>query len=89
MPVATEIPIVSFAPFLHGSREEQNTVAQQVYDAFSTVGFIYLKDHGIAQSEVEAVFREVGHFTIFWLLIISPTLSPITARVTKASAFQY
>ena len=60
MPVATEIPIVSFAPFLSGSKAEQEAVAQQVYDAFSTVGFIYLKDHGIPQSEVEAVFKEVG-----------------------------
>ena len=60
MPVATDIPIVSFAPFLSGTKEEQHFVAQQVYDAFSTVGFIYLKDHGIPRSEVEAVFQEVS-----------------------------
>lgn len=63
MPVATDIPIVSFAPFLSGSKAEQATVAQQVYNAFSTVGFIYLKDHGIPSSEVEAVFKEVGSYS--------------------------
>ncbi|KAK4942569.1 hypothetical protein LTR10_017698 [Elasticomyces elasticus] len=50
------IPIVSFEKFLTGNRADQQQVAQQVYDAFSTVGFIYLKDYGIPQSRVDEVF---------------------------------
>lgn len=42
-----DIPIVSFAPFLTGSEQDQVQVAKEVYQAFSTVGFIYLTDHGI------------------------------------------
>ena len=57
--MAAKIPVVSFAPFLTGSKKAQYDVAKQVYDAFSTVGFIYLEDHGIPQSEVDAVFKEV------------------------------
>lgn len=57
--MSANIPVVSFAPFLTGDKEQRQVVAQQVYDAFSTVGFIYLKDHGISQSDVEQIFQEV------------------------------
>lgn len=62
--MAADIPVVSFGPFLSGSKDAQYEVAKQVYDAFSTVGFIYLKDHGIAQPEVNAMFKEVSPTTI-------------------------
>lgn len=64
--MSANIPVVSFAPFLSGNKEERQKVARQVYDAFSTVGFIYLKDHGISQSDVEQVFREVSLSRITW-----------------------
>lgn len=54
------IPIVSFEKFLTGKRAEQQQVAKQVCDAFSTVGFIYLKDHGIPQSRVDEIFALVS-----------------------------
>lgn len=62
--MAADIPIVSFGPFLSGGKDAQYEVAKQAYDAFSTVGFIYLKDHGIAQSDVHAMFKEVSATTI-------------------------
>ena len=49
-------PVVSFAPFLIGSTAEQRKVAQQLYDAFSVYGWIYLKDFGISQQEVDELF---------------------------------
>lgn len=56
---ATPIPVVSFEKFLTGERSDQKEVARKVYDAFSTVGFIYLKDHGIPQTRVEEIFELV------------------------------
>lgn len=56
---STPIPVVSFEKFLTGDRADQKEVAKQVYDAFSTIGFIYLKDHGIPQSRVEEIFELV------------------------------
>ncbi|EXJ91339.1 hypothetical protein A1O1_04451 [Capronia coronata CBS 617.96] len=50
------IPLVSFENFLTGDRAAQEEVANQVYEAFSTVGFIYLKDFGIPQSRIEEIF---------------------------------
>ena len=57
---STSIPVVSFEKFLTGDRTAQKVVARQVYDAFSSVGFIYLKDHGIPQTRVEEIFRLVS-----------------------------
>jgi isopenicillin N synthase-like dioxygenase len=52
-------PIVSFKPFLDGSEEEQRKVAQELYDAFHTFGWIYLKDFGVSEEEVEEMFAIV------------------------------
>lgn len=57
---STPIPIVSFKQFLTGNRQCQKQVAKQVYDAFSTVGFIYLRDHGIPNARVEEIFDLVS-----------------------------
>lgn len=53
-------PIVSFQPFLNGSDEEQARVAQELYDAFHKFGWIYLKDFGITQDEIEQMFSAVS-----------------------------
>ena len=61
------IPVVSFGNFLSGNREDQQEVAKQVYGAFSTVGFIYLKDHGIPQARVNEIFGLVmGCSPVAW-----------------------
>jgi len=53
-------PIVSFRPFLEGTEEEQRMVAQNLYDAFHMYGWVYLKDFGINQADVEEMFAIVG-----------------------------
>ncbi|KAL6252483.1 hypothetical protein RBB50_000202 [Rhinocladiella similis] len=55
--MAGAIPVVSFEKFLTGTRDDQKEVAKQVYDAFSTVGFIYLKNTGISQARVDEIFE--------------------------------
>lgn len=57
--MAGAIPVVSFEKFLTGTRDDQKEVAKQVYDAFSTVGFIYLKNTGISQARVDEIFELV------------------------------
>ncbi|KAL6703748.1 hypothetical protein ACN47E_009129 [Coniothyrium glycines] len=53
---AADIAVVSFDRFIHGGAEEQRAVAKQIYDAFSTVGWVYIKDHGIPQQRVDEIF---------------------------------
>ncbi|KIW96768.1 uncharacterized protein Z519_02159 [Cladophialophora bantiana CBS 173.52] len=56
------IPLFSFAPFLHGKPDTQKALAQDIFKAFSDVGFVYLKDYGIPAEEVEAMFDLTKRF---------------------------
>lgn len=56
---SAEIAVVSFDRFLHGNDAERRAIARKLYEAFSTVGWVYLKDHGIAQSQVDEIFTLV------------------------------
>lgn len=54
--MAAEIAVVSFDRFLHGTDADKQEVAEELYEAFSTVGWVYLKDHGISQERVDSIF---------------------------------
>jgi isopenicillin N synthase-like dioxygenase len=53
-------PIISFQPFLSGTEAEKSSVAQQLYDAFHTFGWVYLKDFGISAEEIDEMFLMVS-----------------------------
>lgn len=53
---AAEIAVVSFEKFLNGDDADKRAVAKNLYNAFSTVGWVYLKDHGISQERVDEMF---------------------------------
>lgn len=55
-----EIAVVSFDRFLNGDHKDRFAVANEVYEAFATVGWVYLKDHGISQSRVDEIFELVS-----------------------------
>lgn len=59
MTEAAAISEVSFEKFLNGDEADKRAVAAEVFDAFSTVGWVYIKDHGIPQSRVDEIFRLV------------------------------
>ncbi|KAI1625186.1 hypothetical protein EDD37DRAFT_629043 [Exophiala viscosa] len=55
-------PIVSFQPFLDGTSEGKEEVAARLYDAFHNFGWVYLKDFGVSQAEIEEMFRRSKQF---------------------------
>jgi isopenicillin N synthase-like dioxygenase len=55
-------PIISFEPFLKGGETERNKVAEQLYDAFHTYGWVYLKDFGISEDEIDEMFAYVRRY---------------------------
>ncbi|KAF3046336.1 hypothetical protein E8E12_002524 [Didymella heteroderae] len=57
MSETANIAVVSFDKFIHGNDDDRRAVAKQLYDAFSTVGWVYLKDHGIPQERVDEMFN--------------------------------
>jgi isopenicillin N synthase-like dioxygenase len=56
MSETADIAVVSFDSFINGNDEDKRAVAKQLYRAFSTVGWVYLKDHGIPQERVDEMF---------------------------------
>jgi isopenicillin N synthase-like dioxygenase len=52
-------PVVSFKQFLTGSEDAKRAVAQEIYDAFHTFGWVYLTDFGISEDEVGEMFAMV------------------------------
>lgn len=57
--VEASFPIVSFQNFISGSEAEKRAVAQELYNAFHTYGWIYLKDFGISADEIDEMFAAV------------------------------
>jgi hypothetical protein len=50
---------VDLGKFLNGTEEEKNEVAKEIDKAFCTVGFVYLRNHGVARELVEECFAWV------------------------------
>jgi len=57
-----EIPVIDFAPFIHGSAEERAAVADKISEACQRIGFFYIINHGVPESLREAVLRESRAF---------------------------
>jgi isopenicillin N synthase-like dioxygenase len=57
---STSFPVISFQEFLTGSEVEKRAVAQKLYNAFHTYGWVYLKDFGIAAEEIDEMFTMVS-----------------------------
>ncbi|KAF2728248.1 Clavaminate synthase-like protein [Polyplosphaeria fusca] len=70
----TPVPIVDFRLFLNGDKAEKETVARQIDEAFRDVGFVYLKNHGVAQDMVEQCFE--WSKTFFALPLPTKLLAP-------------
>jgi isopenicillin N synthase-like dioxygenase len=62
MPNALQVPLIDFAPFMHGDRRAQEQVARQVYAACHEIGFMYLQNHGIPQPLLDDLLRQAAAF---------------------------
>lgn len=82
MAKTAEIAIVSFDEFINGGDAGRRAVAKELYSAFSTVGWVYLKDFGIPQERVDEIFGLVGAIQY---VVYSTSL--ITSRPNCSSTF--
>ncbi len=58
----SEIPLIDFAPFLHGSVEDRSRVAREIVEACETIGFFYLTGHGVPDDLRRAIFDRSAEF---------------------------
>ena len=56
------IPVIDLAPLFGDSPGDIADLAQHIYDAYCMVGFAYIKNHGIAEDLVKAVFASSQRF---------------------------
>lgn len=84
MTQAADIAIVFFDRFINGDAIQKRAVAQEVYDAFSSVGWVYIADHGIPQTRVDEVFGLVCASKCFHELIDLQRI-----RLNHSSIFPY
>ncbi|RFU25467.1 hypothetical protein B7463_g10875, partial [Scytalidium lignicola] len=54
--ISTSFPIISFQDFRTGAEAEKRVVAQKLYNAFHTYGWVYLQDFGISAEEIDEMF---------------------------------
>jgi isopenicillin N synthase-like dioxygenase len=57
-----DIPVIDFAPFLADDPVGKAQVAQAIYRACHEMGFLYLKNHGIAPSIIDQAFEQSRRF---------------------------
>jgi isopenicillin N synthase-like dioxygenase len=57
-----EIPTLDIAPYLNGEPGAREAVAAKLRDISKTVGFFYLKGHGIPQPLIDNVFEQSRRF---------------------------
>lgn len=56
------IPTVDLADFLSGDAERKNKFVQTLGQAYETVGFVGVKNHGLSDNLIEALYNEVQQF---------------------------
>lgn len=59
------IPLIDFDKFLNGSHDDRKDVASAIDAAFRSVGFIYLRNHGIDGDKIDHCFRWVSLYFLF------------------------
>ena len=59
---AETIPLIDFAPFLAGTPAGKLAVAAQVREACETIGFLYLRNHGVPEGSIAATLAAARRF---------------------------
>jgi hypothetical protein len=90
MTTISNLPLLSFQDFLSGSEVAKRAVAQKLYNAFHTYGWVYLKDFGISKEEIAEMFEMVGSFSLNTPLLSSDARNlRIQGRLNVSHSLNY
>jgi isopenicillin N synthase-like dioxygenase len=60
--VFREVPIIDLAPFRDGGKKERATIAYNAAQVCETVGFLYVRNHGVPQLLIDEAFAASRRF---------------------------
>ncbi len=58
----TDVPVVDMAPAWSGDPAARRRLAADIAEACGRVGFMYIKNHGMAQADIDAIFKTAQDF---------------------------
>jgi isopenicillin N synthase-like dioxygenase len=61
-PRDAEIPVLDLAPYLSGQPGARENLGKQLCHALESIGFYFIKGHGVPQSLIDAAFAETERF---------------------------
>lgn len=56
------IPIIDLAPLMTGDSSQKNAIARQMGAACESIGFFFIRNHGVPQDVIDRAFRECENF---------------------------
>src|SRR5215470_7602942 len=58
----TDVPVIDLAPAWSGGDAGRRAVADTIADACGRVGFFYVKNHGLTDADIAAIFQTAADF---------------------------
>jgi isopenicillin N synthase-like dioxygenase len=58
----TDVPVIDLAPVWSGDAKARERVANEVAEACGRVGFFYVKNHGLSDGDIAAIFQTSADF---------------------------
>jgi isopenicillin N synthase-like dioxygenase len=60
----SQVPTIDFERFVHGSIKDREQTAIEIDKSLKTLGFFYLRNHGVDQRKIDASFEWVSRSLI-------------------------
>ena len=57
-----QIPVIDFGPYFAGDTGALETLGAEVRQACETIGFLYIKNHGVPQDLIDGTFEQSKRF---------------------------
>ena len=57
-----DVPVIDLGPAWSGDTAKRRAVADEIAEVCGRIGFMYIKNHGVAKSDIDAIFKTAEDF---------------------------
>lgn len=57
-----EVPSLDLADYVHGTEEKRKAFVEELGEAYTNIGFVSIKNHGLSDDLVDALYRSIAAF---------------------------